>query len=154
MQGSALRQARRERGWTQEELARRLEVSQGYVSLMENDLRRVPERLLPTLRKLLPLSPTELPPDEEPARLEAGKVAQYLAGLGYPRFAYVRSAEPLNPAQLDTWRSCRPDGPDHAGQGLEDSAGQGSGGVGRLVTPGGRDGLQPINQPFAGGRSR
>jgi len=25
---------------------------------------------------------------------------QYLAGLGYPGFAYVRSGEPLNPAQL------------------------------------------------------
>ena len=35
MSGRQVREARRQRGWNQQELARQLEVSQGYVSLME-----------------------------------------------------------------------------------------------------------------------
>jgi transcriptional regulator with XRE-family HTH domain len=72
--GSTLREARRERGWTQQKLADGLGISQAYVCLLERGRRTVPRRL-----------------DEAPRALGA---------LGYPGFAHMSGRQRLNPAEL------------------------------------------------------
>ena len=53
MTGSDVRQARKQRQWTQADLAAKLGVTQAYVSLLESDRRDVPRRLQPRLVALL-----------------------------------------------------------------------------------------------------
>jgi transcriptional regulator with XRE-family HTH domain len=95
-----LRQARRERGWTQEELAARLRVSQAYVCLLERGRRTVPRRMAEKLVKLLELSPSALPVGTNPAPLKAEEAPSALGALGCPGFAYLRGRRRLNPAEL------------------------------------------------------
>jgi len=96
-----LRNFRKQRGWNQQELARRLEVSQTLVSLWEHGQRKVPVRQLRQLRQLgMELNPTELPLRGEASFGEVD-YAQELSNLRYPGFAHFRSGEPSwNPAQL------------------------------------------------------
>jgi len=96
-----LRNFRKQRGWNQQELARRLEVSQTLVSLWEHGQRKVPVRQLGQLRQLgMELNPTELPLRGEASFGEVD-YAQELSNLRYPGFAHFRSGEPSwNPAQL------------------------------------------------------
>ncbi len=99
VRGTWLRAARRRRGWTQQEAASRLGVSQGYLSLLEHEQRRVPRRLVPTLQKHFDVPADELPVEEGPT-LNAQRLAERLAALGYPGFSYLRSQKKLNPAQV------------------------------------------------------
>jgi len=104
MSGAELKGARLRAGWTQKRLARRLGVTQAYLSLMETGKRRVPA---PVRRKvasafgfpptLLPLSvPRDLDPAVAEARLEQG-----LARLGYPALAYLaKPGRRRNPGEL------------------------------------------------------
>lgn len=102
MSGSDLRQARRARGWTQQQTAQELGVSQGYVSLLECNQRPVSKKLLQKLRRVLELPPTALPVAEEPDRpLGPDPLVRYLAALGYPGYVYLRrKSKPVNPATL------------------------------------------------------
>jgi transcriptional regulator with XRE-family HTH domain len=95
-----LREARRERGWTQEALAVRLGVSQAYVCLLERGRRRVPRRLAERLVTLLELPLSALPVGAQPVPLRADEAPGALGALGYPGFAYVRGGRQLNPAEL------------------------------------------------------
>src|SRR5262249_49910193 len=61
MTGAELKNARREAGWTQERLAKRLGVSQAYLSLMEAGKRHVPDRVKRHATAVFGLSPTHLP---------------------------------------------------------------------------------------------
>jgi len=61
MKGAVLKEAREKAEWTQAKLARRLGVTQAYVSLMESGKRRVPPHVAHGLTRLLHLSPTMLP---------------------------------------------------------------------------------------------
>ena len=61
MSGLDLRNARRDREWTQVELAHRLGVTQAYVCLLERNRRAVPRRLAQKLASVLKLSPSTLP---------------------------------------------------------------------------------------------
>ena len=101
MTSASLRNFREQRGWNQQELARRLQVSQTLVSLWEHGQRKVPATRLHQLRQLgMELNPTELPMR---GKASFGEVdyAQELSNLGYPGFAHFRSGEPgWNPAQL------------------------------------------------------
>ncbi len=88
-----LRQARLSRGWSQKEAARRLGVSQAYVAMLESGLRRLTPALARKAMRVYGLSPTVLPA-AEPFRLaqsvSAQGLAEQLAVLGYPGFAYLR----------------------------------------------------------------
>jgi transcriptional regulator with XRE-family HTH domain len=95
-----LREARRERGWTQEELAARLGVSQAYVCLLERGRRMVPRRLAEKLVKFLELPASALPVGSNPTPLKADEAPSALGALGYPGFAYMRGRRRLNPAEL------------------------------------------------------
>src|SRR5262245_26787941 len=100
MTGQELRDARRERGWTQVDLAGRLGVSQGYVCLLEREQRSVPGRLAQRLAGLLNLSPSMRPLSATMAPLEADATMRALGTLGYPGFAHYRQRHTLNPAEL------------------------------------------------------
>jgi transcriptional regulator with XRE-family HTH domain len=99
MTGSEVRQARKTRGWTQSELGRRLRVSQGYVSLIESNRRRLPRHLSITLVRLLGLPPSNLPVGAQ-APLPQDQTVRGLAALGYPGFAHLTRKRTLNPAEL------------------------------------------------------
>ena len=98
MSGADVRQGRHAHGWTQADLARKLGVSQGYVSLLESNRRLVPSRLATKLVSALGLPPNRLPVTSTEV-LSPDQVAGALGTLGYPGFAHVRYRT-LNPAEL------------------------------------------------------
>ena len=95
-----VRYARKAKGWTQAELANRLGLSQGYVSLLEGGHREVPARLRTRLATLLVLAPTDLPLPKDVEPLSGNAVAAALGRLGYPGFGHLRARRPMNPANL------------------------------------------------------
>lgn len=98
-----LRQARKTKGWTQQEAAARLGLSQTYLSLLEQGKRRVPRsRVQRVLAVYDSLSPLALPMRGQKDWVRMGnlKLAQQLGGLGYPGFAYMRARATWNPAEL------------------------------------------------------
>jgi transcriptional regulator with XRE-family HTH domain len=103
MTGKDLQDGRTQKAWTQEEAARRLGVSQPYLSLLENGSRRVPVKLAHKASTLFELSPTRLPMKTNWHSVEEEQnaaLASDLAALGYPGFAYLKSARQRNPAEV------------------------------------------------------
>ena len=100
MTGGELRQGRRTKKWTQGELAHKLGVSQAYVSLLEKNLRPVPESLARKAVSLLDLPPSTLPVRSDAPVLGADEVARALGTLGYTGYAHLPRAKKLNPAEL------------------------------------------------------
>lgn len=104
MTGTTLRQSRQQEGWTQEHLAKRLGVTQAYLSLMECGRRRVPDHVARLVAEVLPLPATALPlrltgAYDEP--VEELWIEQGLARLDYPGLAYRAARGPRhNPAEL------------------------------------------------------
>lgn len=94
---SEMRRVREARGWTQAEAAQRLGVSQGYVSLLESGGRLVSQRLAPSLRRTLGLSPSALPARE--LDLDSDRLPGVLGALGYEPFGYLRGRL-LNPTAV------------------------------------------------------
>jgi len=101
---SELRAARKKAGKSQVDASRSVGVSQGYVSLLENGVRRVPEQLAKRFVRLYGLAPTALPVEGDSWRLAkrgAQTLAEELAALGYPGFSYLRSrTQQRNPAEV------------------------------------------------------
>jgi len=101
MSSAELKAARNRAGKTQVEVSRTIGVSQGYVSLLENGIRRVPAHLAKRFVKLYGLALTALPvtagynPMTDPQTL-----AEELAALGYPGFSYLGSRKRRNPAEV------------------------------------------------------
>jgi transcriptional regulator with XRE-family HTH domain len=100
MTGAEVREARTQRGWRQAELAHRLSVSQGYVSLLEGSRRPVPRHMAPKLAKVLQLSASSLPVESEAAPLDSDAAARALGSLGYGGFRYLGRHRLLNPAEV------------------------------------------------------
>ncbi len=103
MSGSELRAARKKAGKTQVDASRSVGVSQGYISLLENGVRRVPARLAKRFVRLYGLAPTALPVEGDYCRFAkrgAQTLAEELAALGYPGFSYLRSRKQRNPAEV------------------------------------------------------
>jgi len=103
MTPAEMKRARERLGWTQQEAALRLGVSQPYLSLLEAGTRRVPAKLAKKVVKVYGTPATSLPLDEsfEPPRLPDPQVlAEDLAGLGYPGFSHLRSKRLSNPAAV------------------------------------------------------
>lgn len=99
MNGAQVRTARKARGLNQADVARRLGVSQGYVSLLERNHRSVPVALAPKLASLLDM-PARLVPVRAGAALRAADARRQLGTLGYPGFEYLESRRRLNPAEV------------------------------------------------------
>ena len=87
MTGKDLKLGREEKGWTQEQAAARLSVSQPYLSLMEKGARPVPKKLARKAASAFGLSVTTLPVEtswESVQPKDANTLAMDLASLGYP----------------------------------------------------------------------
>jgi len=106
MNGQELKEARRNRDWTQEEAAERLGVTQAYLSMMERGRRVVPAELARKAAELLRAPATTLPLREGRYTAGDGKAAgserlrRELAALGYPGFAHQRGGVRRNPAEV------------------------------------------------------
>lgn len=94
-----LRKARRERGWTQQQAAARLGVTQAYLSMLERGKRR-PASLVRKLVQAYDLSPATLPVSDVRMNPTPDFLAHQLASLGYPGFAHLRKVKKINPADF------------------------------------------------------
>jgi len=95
-----LKKARVDRGWSQQEAAARLGVSQAYLSLLESG-RRSTAPLARKLMRVYDLPPTVLPVEEVRENVNAEFLAYELASLGYPGFAHLRGrTKRTNPAEF------------------------------------------------------
>ncbi|HZQ17902.1 MAG TPA: helix-turn-helix transcriptional regulator [Terriglobales bacterium] len=104
MDGMTLKEARLGRKWSQQQAARRLGVTQAYLSMMEKGRRAVPQPFVRKALKALKLPATALPlPSEDRLlRVEQAKhdFSAELGSLGYPGFAYLAKKTKVNPALL------------------------------------------------------
>jgi transcriptional regulator with XRE-family HTH domain len=102
--GAQLRDARRNRGLTQVELAAKVGQSQAYVSLLEKGKRSASASVARRLARVLRMPPTALPlrMNRLRARHHSGaRVADSLASLGYPGYAYLkRPLRLVNPVEV------------------------------------------------------
>jgi len=100
MNAKQLKRAREERGWSQQQAATRLGVTQAYLSMLENGRRSA----VPLARRLMHvygLPPTVLPTYEVRGNVTADFLARELASLGYPGFAHLRRKKiRVNPAEF------------------------------------------------------
>jgi transcriptional regulator with XRE-family HTH domain len=95
-----LKRAREDRGWSQQQAAERLGVTQAYVSMLEKG-RRSTNPLARKLMQVYGLPPTVLPLCEVRETPTPGYLAHELALLGYPGFAHLRrGAKRVNPAEF------------------------------------------------------
>ena len=100
MTSERLRAGRLKAGLTQVQAARRLGVSQPYLSQLEKGERPVTAELARSAATLYRLSATALPmPESTPEGTDPERLARQLAGLGYPGFAHLRSLK-TNPAAI------------------------------------------------------
>lgn len=103
MTGSDLKTARERKGWTQEQTAFRLGISQPYLSLLEKNFRRVPDKLARKAMTALRLSAVTLPVQTDWKAVKTkseGVLAADLAALGYPGFSHVKGGRRRNPAEV------------------------------------------------------
>jgi transcriptional regulator with XRE-family HTH domain len=103
MSGTDLQAGREQKGWTQERAARKLGVSQPYLSLLEKGTRRVPEKLARKATTLYGLSAAKLPMKTGWHNVQANNddaLASDLAALGYPGLSYLKSRRKRNPAEV------------------------------------------------------
>jgi len=101
MTGMELRKARKRKDWSQQHAAARLGVSQPYLSLLERKHRRLTPRLVARATRVFGLPLTSLPLNPvgpQPHTLQ--QVAEELAALGYPGFAYMQKNRKRNPVEV------------------------------------------------------
>jgi transcriptional regulator with XRE-family HTH domain len=102
MTGQDLRDARRNKGWTQEETAEKLGVTQAYLSMLESGRRSMPYDLARLAVDTLHAPPTALPLRAQVFETPVGseRLGLQLAALGYPGFAHMRAKARRNPAEV------------------------------------------------------
>jgi transcriptional regulator with XRE-family HTH domain len=101
MTGFDLKEARTKLGWTQEQAAGALGLTQAYLSMVELERRRVSPRVLQRAWDVFDLSPAGLPLDAETSHsMNAEEFKSELGALGYPGFSYLRGKPTKNPALL------------------------------------------------------
>ncbi len=102
MTSSWLREGRQEKGWTQAQAAKRLGVSQTYLSLLESGRRPLSRPLARKAQREFEVPATALPV-ASPSSVKtasADELAGALAALGYPGFTHVKRGRLMNPAEL------------------------------------------------------
>ena len=104
MDGNMLKEARLKKNWTQEQAALALDVTQAYLSMLEQGHRPVSERFVRRALGVLNLPPTALPLRSEEVGLPLSSrkrdFSEELSALGYPGFAYLRARRRRNPAEV------------------------------------------------------
>jgi transcriptional regulator with XRE-family HTH domain len=99
MTGLQMLEGRLRLGWTQQVAARKLSVSQPYLSLLEAGTRHVTEQLAEKAAELYGSLPTTLPLAENPAA-NPQVLVEDLAALEYPGFSHVPVRKKRNPATV------------------------------------------------------
>ena len=100
MTGLELRKARKERKWSQQKLAEKLGISQGYVALLERGKRGFSPSVARKAIRVLNMNPSALPLTKAPFSVSADRLAYELSALGYPGFRHLRSARKRNPLEV------------------------------------------------------
>lgn len=103
MTGQQLQSGRKSLGLTQVEAAKRLGVSQAYLSLFEKEKRPLTDKLAKKAVRLFNLSPNALPLETELKRLQPAtnkKFVKDLAALDYPGYSHVKPSRIKNPVQV------------------------------------------------------
>lgn len=101
MTGLQLKQARQTAGWTQQQAAARLRITQAYLSLMEKGRRSVRPELAARAVSVLKAPPTVLPLQrEEVPSVPVPDLKMLLGALGYPKFSHLRHSRKWNPAEV------------------------------------------------------
>jgi transcriptional regulator with XRE-family HTH domain len=103
MKSQEFKAARQGRGWTQEEAAGHLGMTQAYLNLLENGKRRLTPRVVRRAVSGYGLSPEVLPVGENfvPARTSDDQLVEWLVRLEYPGFAYLKThAAKKNPNEV------------------------------------------------------
>ncbi|MBZ5510668.1 MAG: helix-turn-helix domain-containing protein [Acidobacteriia bacterium] len=102
MSVAQLRTFREQARLTQQQVAKRLGVSQGYVSLCETGRRTPSSSFMKKLASVYRLPPTALPVHrtDRLSKVDPRELAESLASLGYPGFSYMRSRRKVNPAEV------------------------------------------------------
>jgi transcriptional regulator with XRE-family HTH domain len=103
MTGRDLRSGREKKGWTQNQAAPKLGVSQPYLSLLEKGLRPVPRSLARKAVNVYDLPPTTLPVETSWHSVQARRddaLASDLASLGYPGLSHLKARRKRNPAEV------------------------------------------------------
>jgi transcriptional regulator with XRE-family HTH domain len=95
-----LKQTRLRRGYTQQQAAERLGVTQAYFSMLEKGARKPSPDVARKLMREYGVSPTVLPVTGLPSNVAPDYLAHELASLGYPGFAHLRRARKMNPAEF------------------------------------------------------
>lgn len=99
-----MKKARKRLGWSQQKAAAALRVSQSYLSMLETGERTLPGALRRRLVGVYRLNPVSLPTPAgrwAPGESNSKSLAEGLAALGYPGFAYLRKGNPRrNPAEV------------------------------------------------------
>lgn len=107
MTGLQLKQARKQKRWTQDVAAERLGLTQGYLSLLEKSKRPLTEDLTEKIVRVFGFPASRLPIKKDLAKLssvgasDADSLTNELAAIGYPGFSHVKSAARFkNPAEV------------------------------------------------------
>lgn len=104
MTGEDLRNARKRRGWTQEQAAKTLGMTQAYLSMLEGGRRALSRQAMTRVLRKLDVPPTALPLRDELNRPASPNdlLRDELATLGYPGFSYLHRHRGArhNPAQV------------------------------------------------------
>lgn len=95
-----LKQGRLRRGDTQHRAAARVDVTQGYFSMLENGTRKPSRALARKLMREYGVSPTVLPVSNSVLNATPEFLASELAALGYPGFAHLHPKQKVNPAKF------------------------------------------------------
>ena len=102
MSSSWLREGRTKKGWTQAQTAKRLGVSQTYLSLLESGRRPLSRPLARKAQREFEVPATALPV-ASPSLVKTAapdELAGALAALGYPGFTHLKRGRRTNPAEL------------------------------------------------------
>src|SRR5438132_13142488 len=89
MNPTDLRSVRQQRGWSEQEAARRLGVAQSYLARLEGGKRRLTSRVARRAMRVFGLAPTVLPPSPAENQWGAEALAQQIAALQYPGLDYM-----------------------------------------------------------------
>ena len=93
MKPQEFRSARLAKGWTQNQAATRLGMTQAYLNYLENGKRRLTSKLVRRATSVYGLSLSSLPVTDMfvPVETSDQHLAEALSTLGYPGFRYLRS---------------------------------------------------------------